>query len=788
MQLNFKHTTLLFSLCAVFAACNENEKLIDIPLEDKTPIVLSIGGVDAPEATTKAVITDGTEKTLNPFDVNSKIFMVMKSEYDTGNPDFGGARTTKYNVARGDVNTLNNDNNNHRSLVEFDAKNQRYWDDAHARSSMLSIYAYAQKGQSTWLNCTFNGHEYKTEADATQPYAWTTTEIAPTILTWSASHLGTPAQNVTSVLSQDLLFSNNLANNDTDPSTDPTKDKRLKFNFSTRKFPDVGEANMIFYHAMSKITIKIIEGEGFDKTSANKANDFKFTTTGGNIILKQFNHTGKFDITQGEFTEIATNGTTDIPSIYLKSTNTNATGTEPHYVLEALAVPSIANNGKSRFVKDAKALATDVIMEFAIDNNTFQITSGQLYDALHADGDPTHALVSNATEKTDNGNYIPLEAGKNYVLTFTVGKTKIKNLTAQVVGWEDVEAEPFNPSNARIKLQLEERGTAQTSDVAFYKAEDNKTTDGIDDDYTTWNWKTGYTNLGATYSTDHWTTDKFWQSNKDFYHFRALMPAATSVITDGSVDGDYTTLTSAASYTDICWGAPMLDDGVNETAGTFKWNYGPTSKGFDGKDDATTHQIYKAIGPTEDPIKLILFHMMSELTINIKTSTGSDAVDLGDDSSNKTKVELVNYKTGGKLLLGNGLVTSTGDPTTAEIAQKSFTAAVATPATSAIVKYVYGAVPQDLTNVTLVITTPDHNQYKIAMKDVLATTVTNNNIANPYIQVSGSSPAKYTINRWYPGFKYTYTFTLKKKGIVDLEATIVDWENVEAGDDNVQIQ
>ena len=67
------------------------------------------------------------------------------------------------------------------------------------------------------------------------------------------------------------------------------------------------------------------------------------------------------------------------------------------------------------------------------------------------------------------------------------------------------------------------------------------------------------------------------------------------------------------------------------------------------------------------------------------------------------------------------------------------------------------------------------------MKDVVATTVSETNIKNPYT-ANGNK-----IDRWYPGFKYTYTFILKKKGI-DIKVTILDWETVTAGDDNVQIQ
>ncbi|MCQ2129837.1 MAG: fimbrillin family protein [Bacteroidales bacterium] len=778
MRFALKHTTILLMLCAATAACSKEDVFVDETQDGKIPIELSVGGMDSSEPVTRAVITDGTGKTLNAFDVNTKIFMVMKSEYDTGNPDFAGAQTTKYNVARGDVLISENDNTNNRSVVKFDTKNQRYWDDAHARSSMLSVYAYAQKGQSTWLNCSFNGKEYKTEADADQPYAWTTTEIVPTILTWRASHLGSPAQDATSVQAQDLLFSNNLADNGTG------KDKRLKFNFSTRKFPQVGEANMIFYHAMSKITIKIIEGEGFKKPEAT-ASDFKFTTSGGNIILKQFNHTGKFDIKQGEFIDIPSGGSSDIPSIYLKSNTPSATDSNPHYVLEALAVPSIANNGASRIVDDRKSLANDVMVEFSIDYNLYQVTHDDLYEALKDN--------VNATKKSDNGNYIPLEAGKNYVFTFTVGKTRIKNITAQVVDWEDVDAENVTPSNARITLSVEDRSGststgAVTSDMDIYRALDEAPS--ITDTYEGYNWTTKYTvdgkaqwkNTTLAYdgTENRWSTDWFWESNKTYYHFRTLSPTTQVVTADAG--GDYTAISSAscsneAGYDQMAWGAPFFD-----VADDYKFTYS-TAKGFDGTGSG--HQIYKAIGPTKDQIKVLMFHMFSGVHFTIKTTSGTEKVQLYDPTGTKrTKVDLVGYYKDGKVLLGTGLVNTDGTIST-EGSPYGVDFASAAYATEYVdQEYFFSAIPQDLTNVILVITTPDNNQYKVAMKDVKSSSVSNNNIANPYTQSGG----KYIIDRWYPGFRYTYSFTLKKTGITDLQATIVDWEDVTAGDDDVKIE
>lgn len=759
---------LIGSATALLTACDIYESVPLFERIEKTPIELSVGGSDGEVPFARAVITDGTNKTLLPFDVDAKIFMVMQSEYDADHVDYDGAHATKYNVARGDVSVSENENN--RSIVKFDGKNQRYWDDAHARSSQLSIWAYAQKGQN-WYNCKFNGTEYKTNDENDHPYKWLNTEIVPTIITWRATHLdGKEDQNGQSVQAQDLLFTNNLANHGT------SGDNRLKFDFGTRKFPKAGDANMIFYHAMSKITIKLIEGEGFDKSSEN---DFAFTAN-TNVRLKNFNHTGTFDIKQGEFTSI--NGTTDIPTISLKSTTPN--GSE-YYTLEALAVPSIASDGKSRFVANAKNLSTDVMMEFTIDGNKYQITSGMLYDALHVDGDPAKALVTNATVKTDYGTYIPLEAGKNYVFTFNVGKTKIKNITAQVAEWENVEATQLIPTNARINLNLEERGTTITDAADIYRAEDNSSE--ITDTWQSYNWATGYVDHKNVFNntTGELTTNWYWPGNTYHYHFRALMPGngATGAPTVKTADEkDYVELTSGTSYTDIRWGAPFTDvTPGNDTPDptTLNWTYDPQQYGFDGKAAATKHQINYAIGPTEDKIKLILFHMMSHLEFTVSTSaTDNNKVVLGNGTNTFTKVELLNYYPNGRLLLGNGLVETTGDHPTSTTTLTSTLSAESNKCT-------FGIVPQAITDdLQLRITTPDHNQYYVKLKDVLASTVTAANLVNPYT----ASDGKYIIDRWYPGYKYKYTLNLLKKGVTNITATIVNWETVTAGNDNVQIR
>jgi archaellin len=178
---------------------------------------------------------------------------------------------------------------------------------------------------------------------------------------------------------------------------------------------------------------------------------------------------------------------------------------------------------------------------------------------------------------------------------------------------------------------------------------------------------------------------------------------------------------------------------------------------------------------------MVMFHMMSDVTINLTTTTGSDAVNL-----NGATISLSNIHPTGTVLMGNGLVTATGTPgnVSPSLTYNS------TNNTSKVENY--GFVPQTLEDVTagndvvLTITTADNNRYIVDMKDVefSASSFNSNLIANPYEIVE----SKCKINRWYPNFKYTYTFQLKKTGIETISATINDWENISAETQTVQIK
>lgn len=798
MHLKLKHITLLLSLLAL-SACTERPAVEDpsTSANGKTPIELSVGGVDSPSPTiTRAVITDGTGKTMQAFDVDSKIFMIIKSEYSAwASPydymNYGGSQTTKYTVTRGEVAASSND-------VTFNTDVQkRYWDDAHARSSNLSIWAYAQKGESGWNNCTFeepNTGSYSNLLEAYKDYpcnttalpspVWRETEIYPAIRYWRASHhQNDDIQDEQSVRCQDLLFSNNIVNyygNTKVPEASRT-DNRLKFDPATKHFPSktdewstgVKKTEMKFYHAMSKITIHIQRGSGFETGS------FAFTPSTSNVALSGFNKKGLFHIGDGQFQYIwkhKPNTTTDeetdanafyIPQIY--NWQTPADGDA--MTLEALVVPNIheflqsqttpTEDTHSRFVSES----TDVMMEFTINNNKYQITSGQLYTALHGQ--------SGATEKTDNGTYIPMEAGKNYVFTFTIGKQLINNISAKLAAWDNVIATGQDPSNAYVRVSVKtNEGSAIQGNPNFdlYRAP-GAVYEGSDyNSYADYTWENGYeksTSLAETSTNSGvYKTEWYWPDNKTFYHFRTISPKETAI--DGNSATTYISITGGAikegsvTATDYVWGAPFKTDSPSPDVYSF-------TSGYCNNETKANGQLYKAIGATTDNITLIQHHMTTQVFVDLEND--NTVAEANRVNITGATVQLINIAKNAKLYLGNGLVTEYSNFDDVTMTADAHAAASPIPAYD----YSYGVLPQLLSNnngtkkVGIKITTTDGNVYII--DDIKTIKIGDN-----------------AITEWLPGRKYYYKFTLKKSGITNLSATIVNWETVTADNEDVTIK
>ena len=690
--------------------------------EGKTSIELMVGGVGEGNAARSRAITKDPENVAKRgvLPAGTALYMVMKSE--------DASSKLLYSVTKGVTGTADAKKISPIDFTETGCT--RYWDDCFARNANLTIYAACSPGSTKVIE--IGGKTVYPWTSMPTTGAWSNTEISPTVADWTVS----ANQTATTLLDEDLCYSNNISK-----YTEGTEqDKRLKFNSGTRKFD---QGNLCFYHALSWITFEIIRD-----TESFTAQEFQFAT-GTNIKLTNFfTKNTEFDIPTGEFTGAYSSQT--IQTMAQRATATTGSA----FTLDALVMPTTDMSSPTK---------GDIHLIIA--NNEYNLSKKELLDKIQ-ESDKTNHLIE---EKK-------LKPGVHYVFKLRIGKTKIKDITATILEWETVTATEHTPSNAKVTLSLEDR-TGTKENAYIYRAAETTTniTGDILSEGKGYVWATGYEGPNAyTASGNTLNSTWYWPDNKTFYHFRAIVPQSAPALT--TVDGnDCVALASGDTYTDVCWGAPFPEmEPGNPSSNTTKFVYSLTN-GFAGTDG---HQIHYAIGATESPLKLLLFHVMSDVTFKISSVTGDAQVDLGDGTSTKTKIKLKNIYTEGRVQLGNGLVLGSGTQTQ--------THTFPSQGGNTLMWSNYGAIPQSLAGVVLDITTPDNNHYLIDLASVKASAsnISSKNVQNPYAIVDG----KCTINRWYPDYKYTYSFTLSKKGVAGITCTILEWEEVTADDEVIQIQ
>ena len=576
------------------------------------------------------------------------------------------------------------------------------------------------------------------------------------------------------------------------------------------------KGHMIFKHALTRVTIKLYAGEGFDMTKTPKPFGFTNAHVTPNVILHNMPTSGTLDIKAGTWSNPTS---LDIKGINQKADkrssldNTSKSNTAA-YVLQAQMLPGY-------IIKDD---AINNVMSFEIDNNVYYVSHKQVYDALRAGG------LSGGT-----GNIV-MEQGTHYELNITVKKTAISNVTATLVNWTEVASERFDAENAYIKLNS-------------FIPTDNKTACDKFDLYRVLNTSEGITSPDNTdfqgtsqymkgYVTDgEWTADKltvgggitqngtgkwqttwFFESNKTFYHFRTVWPGTPI---KANSDGDFFTMYSGKVNTDKSAAISTgIDDGKYNDyhwGAVFKENVSTSNLNYD-KDKGFESQLIGPIGPTKDPINIVEQHMMSKINVVLLTPVKDDggylpqSVTLYDDTKTGaeermvSEVNLINFSGSADVLMGTGkIIPSTDREDKRKVSTPKYNQEYSSPSVSTdycekkdhtfdgetqkyykTKAYTYCVVPQPLVvgaeKVGITIQTPDDNLYYVVqdLSTIKVQKVDGSSVKNDH--------ADNKIERWYPGYSYTYYFVLTKTGIKDITCTIVDWKKVEGGKQDVTLE
>lgn len=738
----------IFAIICATALMSCSEDLFDnglIPDSLRDEISLSMSSDDQKVNVSS---TRAYGPTVTGFGSETRILMRIQSEHKDNHTFLSSRTVATAGTKHPDGSFLNH------SHVTFADADRRYWDDAHGRDALLSVYAIAiadVKESETYLPLLT-----LSDGGAVEPSKWGAGK--DNTVNWTVN----PAQTAEYILNTDLVYSNNIREN-----CEGGEEGVYQFNFETNEFvPDLekpytgtnvftsgrmkyrlnnlmlpgvfDKGHMRFKRALTRLTVELVKGDGFS------SGNFKFTKANGasnitNIEFKSVPCSGTFDVEKGRW------DSEHLVSQHITQMAGSVTDAEGTYQAQLLP-------GKV-FHKSSNEIA----LTFTIDGNTYYINEGMIFNALVGGG----LSIGDAES-------ITMEAGKNYKLTINVKKTPIDNITATLVDWEEIQAEDESPSNAYINVSVKtDEGASLTGAPTFalWRApgatySGAATSEGYNA-YAIYDWEKSYeksTGLTETTTSGIYDSGWYWPDNNTYYHFRTLSPEDTPVTSGG--DNDYVSISGGiiksdeVTAKDYQWGAPFKT--TSPTPDDYSFD-----SGFCNNATPSEGQLYKAIGATEDNIKLIQHHMTAQVFFDIASVTGSSAVALSN-----VEVKLTNVLPSAQMYMGNGLITN-------------YTTATDIPITKDVhnetpkYQFSYGVIPQQLnrsgSTVGLDIKTADGNHYII-----------------PDITIAKQGTANVT--EWLPGRKYYYKFTLSKTPIDKIEATIVEWETVTADNENVQIR
>ena len=376
-------------------------------------------------------------------------------------------------------------------------------------------------------------------------------ENAPTVSDYTALSWNVGANQTDGWATKDLLISNNVKDN------------------NTYKFDNRTDGMLLeFRHAMSKITVNLIAGEGFE--------DGKFINDPIVTLLDWAHTDGTVNITTGDVILGSAKGVT----MYQASSD------KKFVKKEALVLPG------SAFVKGTN------ILKINADNNIYYVSSENIRKA-----------INNVAHDTDDLT----EAGKNYIFNVVVNKTGIK-VTATIKDWTDLDSDEVHPLiNVTTEVGGDVVAPKGENIFAFYRSEDIAK---------------GYEKAASPKMEDDgsvdWseTTKLYWSSHNQHYHFRGIYPSATEVKPDIANQSQYIEVANG-SYNAETFPSNLLI-GMPELA--------EDEVMCDNPDHDHVNMNIYGICAREAAINLTFRYMMSQVEVVLTTSDEdrTDHVDLSN--------------------------------------------------------------------------------------------------------------------------------------------------------------
>ena len=393
------------------------------------------------------------------------------------------------------------------------------------------------------------------------------------------------------------------------------------------------------------------------------------------VTLDGMNMTGTFTAPTAK---VEATGTTTV-KMYANVASTT-TDNKPCRAYEAVVVPTTA-------LSLDKHLAT--ISD--VDGNDYEI---------HL----TNNILSDWATGIDND---ASKSGYNYKLTVTLNKQAI-SVVATLADWTDVSA----TGTGEINFAADVTSIDKSNSAALKNG----------DSFSLWMTK-DLASLGDVATTAEYNGSKFvnspaiyWPNGSDNFYFRALAKKTTEHTLEAVASAN------VSQGTDLLWATTAAHTGT-EAGGS------------------TTHDYAEgaAINPRTGDVPLTFRHVMSNVVINLTTSSDASAVDLTG-----AKITLTNLYNDGSIDIASGDITHGS--------------AKAAKAVKEATDYDLIMIPQTIDdNSKLIITLTDGTTYSLQLNKCTDKTDDTTLIAD-----------------WKSGNMYTYTITLKKEE-VSFRALIQEW-------------
>lgn len=572
MNKNFLYiTSIAVSSLLALSACSDESGVVDNNTnEGKTTIDLNVGMAGA--AATRAITELPDPANLSTLPTGTTLFMVMKSEVDA---------QTKWTMTKAVTGTVTDK----KSAVAFSVDGTpRYWDDCGARDAMVSVYSICTPG-GTPNTPTIGGKSQYAFTGTPSTGAWSDayTPSALTISNWTVQ-TDQAALNATTFADQDLCYSNNVT------KYSETEDHRLKFNNTTSGKFDKGD--LVFYHALTKVTVNMTAGDGFEAADSKKAFQSPATAT-----IHDFQVQGDFDIPTG----VVTPKGAYVDNITTFMTNDDKTGTEEVVTRSAIIMP-----GRT-------LAASDKILTVDGDGSTYNVTAAELVAAM-PEGDKV------------------MQQGTEYIINVRISKTGIK-VAATIADWKNVEGTNYSPL-INFTQSYGAEGTDFGKGFSLYLSQNAGVDASLEDNFAK--------GTDVSYAASKYTlvTPLYWPNHQKHYLFRGVWP-----LVGAATDGTQTPSTNVeAKKIAVANVAYAKDSYPSDLMLGYPRKAGETCESH-GKDVTTL-----GICATEGSIAMNFQYVMSQVEVNLSTSEAANKVIFDE----RTTVEIIGGYYDGFFLFKNG--------------------------------------------------------------------------------------------------------------------------------------